>query len=260
LTRDDAPPLHLPSAGGSRSSSESAGQGQRTIATDLGSVSEPRYSATHDDSGAPTSGGGRTIAGQGSGPGCPSQRWFPVCSLLSLSVAALALTYMHLTLGDRVNPIRQTVSDYVRGRGGGGNAEFGRPEPCLCRTVPYWRLCAADTRRFRLVSVLLGGTVLGLVGVALFPTDPAASASTPAGELHRWSVTLSFVSVPCAGRLLARQLCGTIRRRVARLSTLSVDFLAVLMVSYVPVLFPGLPGAAVLSSPASQNACSSRST
>lgn len=30
---------------------------------------------------------------------------------------------------------------------------------------------------------------------------------------------------------------------MARLSTLSVGFLAVLMVSYVPVLFPGLPGA-----------------
>ncbi len=178
------------------------------------------------------------------------RRRFPVGSLLGLGVAALALTYMHLMLSDRVNPVRQTVSDYVRSGAWAAWLNLTVLGLACAVLAIIGGLCAADSRRFRLVSVLLGSSVVGLVGMALFPTGPVGSVSTPAGELHRWSVTLSFLSVPCAGRVLARQLGGATRRRVARLSTLSVGFLAVLLVSYLPVVFPSPPGRAAWSSPA----------
>lgn len=167
-------------------------------------------------------------------------------SLIGLGVAALAICYLHIALNDDVNPIRQTVSDYV-GYG------FGAPLLGACALAFALAALAiigglesAGSQDFRVVSLLLGCGVLGLFGMALFPTDLVGSASSAGGELHRWSVALSFVSLPSSGRALAHRICDPARRRLLRFSTASTTALALLLVSYVPVVFPSVGGPIVI--------------
>ena len=182
-------------------------------------------------------------------------------ALTGVATAAALAVYLHVRFGGRVSAVRQTVSDYVLAPGGA--AAFALM--CLGLAVGSLGLVAAALGRAQMdgadgpapgpplgpaVPLLLAAWCLGLTVAALFPTDPMGSRMSLDGETHRWSIILAFVSLPAAGRLLSRRPApaGHARayRRIGALATSSFVMLGVLMLTYAPVVFPGLVTAPVI--------------
>lgn len=169
--------------------------------------------------------------------------------LSGVAVAALLAVYLHLRLSDTVSPVRQTVSDYVLAPEGAGAFAL----MCLALAVGSLGLVTAAvgrrpyaTARDHAIAVLLTFWCLGLVVAALFPTDPMSGPMSPAGEAHRWAIVLAFVSLPAAGRLLAAEHGHGPGAAIGALATGSFAALGVLLVTYIPVVFPGVSDGPVL--------------
>ena len=178
-------------------------------------------------------------------------------ALTGVATAAALAVYLHVRFGGRVSAVRQTVSDYVAAPGGA--AVFAIM--CLALAVGSLGLVAAAIGRapggppygppFSLaVTLMLTAWCLGLTVAAFFPTDPMGARMSLDGETHRWSIVLAFVSLPAAGRLIARRPPpdghGRAHRRIGALSAASFAALGVLMLTYAPVVFPELAGGPVI--------------
>jgi hypothetical protein len=170
--------------------------------------------------------------------------------LAGVCLAVLLAVYLHLSQGARVSMVGQTVSDYVLAPGGAGTFAA----MCLALAVGSLGLVAAALAprqgaalavRDQVVVLLLTAWCLGLTVAALFPTDPMGGRMSLNGEAHRWAIVLAFVSLPSAGRLLARSRPGE-AAAVGFWSKASFASLGVLMISYIPVVFPWLTRGPVL--------------
>jgi len=173
-------------------------------------------------------------------------------AIAGVAMAAFLAVYLHLRLGAVVSPVRQTVSDYVLVPAGKG----AFAAMCLALAVGSLGLVSAvltlrpyGGARGNVVVLLLTAWSLGLTVAALFPTDPMGGPMSFAGETHRWAIVLAFVSLPAAARMLARPGAhawapygGTLRFW----SLAGFAALGVLMISYVPVVFPGVAHGPVL--------------
>lgn len=169
-------------------------------------------------------------------------------ALTGVALAVLLAVYLHVTQAGRVSPVGQTVSDYVLAPGGAGTFAM----MCLALAVGSLGLVTAalTTRaavpvRRQGAALLLTAWSLGLTVAALFPTDPMGGRMSLDGETHRWAIVLAFVSLPSAGWLLARTHDGA-RPAVGFWAKASFASLGVLMISYVPVVFPWLATGPVL--------------
>jgi len=200
-------------------------------------------------------------------------------ALTGVAVAALLGVYLHLRLSATVSPIRQTVSDYVLAPDGAAtfaamclslalgslglvSAVIGlRPYPATspratrggpgAARAPHLRGPAREgsAARGHVIALLLSAWCLGLMVAALFPTDPMSGPMSPAGEAHRWAIVLAFVSLPAAGWLLSgtgahawTPYAGALRFW-SRTAFASLGFL---MITYVPVVFPGVMSGPVI--------------
>lgn len=173
-------------------------------------------------------------------------------ALSGVAVAALLAVYLHLRLSAVVSPIRQTVSDYVLAPDGAGVFAV----MCLALAFGSLGLVSAviglrpyGTARGHVIILLLTAWCLGLIVAALFPTDPMSRPMSPSGEAHRWAIVLAFVSLPAAGWLLSGPGPHAWSQHTAALrfwSRTSFTSLAVLMLTYVPVVFPGIVSVPVI--------------
>ena len=173
-------------------------------------------------------------------------------AVTGVAVAALLAAYLHLRLAAAVSPIGQTISDYALAPGGAG--VFAAM--CLALAVGSFGLVSAvigarryGTVRGQMIVLLLTAWCLGLTVAALFPTDPMSRPMSLAGETHRWAIVLAFVSLPAAAWLLsgagahAWTPYAGVLRFWARTGFVS---LTVLMITYAPVVFPGIVSGPVI--------------
>lgn len=173
-------------------------------------------------------------------------------TLAGVAVAALLAVYLHVRMGGVVSPVRQTVSDYVFAPEGAG--VFAAM--CLALAVGSLGLVSAvitlrpyPAARGHVIALLLTAWCLGLIVAALFPTDPMGAPMSPAGETHRWAIVFAFVSLPAAGRLLSGTGEHTWTRHAGALRFWALAGFAALglqMITYVPVVFPGVVDGPVL--------------
>lgn len=166
-------------------------------------------------------------------------------AIAGVAVAAVGAAYLHVRLTGVVSPVRQTVSDYALSPAGAG--VFAAM--CLALAVGSLGLVSAvitlrpygPAARGYVIVLLLAAWCLGLTVAALFPTDPMGGRISLDGETHRWAIVLAFVSLPAVGWLISGARCwkpyaGTLRFW-ARTGFVS---LGVLMITYVPVVAPGI--------------------
>jgi hypothetical protein len=89
-------------------------------------------------------------------------------------------------------------------------------------------------------ALLFGLGSAGLLASIAFPTNAVGAAVSVDTVLHRYAAGLFFVSLPVAALLILRRLPD---RGVAWLTALSVVAGVVFLVSHIPLVFPGWPGA-----------------
>jgi hypothetical protein len=144
----------------------------------------------------------------------------------ALGVTVLAMAVLHALGAGRLDPLTTTVSDYVSIPGG-----------TALLTIAVLGLATAAIAvalRMGRPGLVLGFGCLGLLATVVFPTNALGTPVTTDSVLHRYVAGVFFVSLPVAA-LLGRWAPG--------LTTVSVMAGVVFLVSHVPLLFPGWPGA-----------------
>jgi hypothetical protein len=159
----------------------------------------------------------------------------------AIGVAVLAMLVLHLTAAGRLDPVTTTVSDYVSVPGGSVLLALSTLAIAVAAAVVPVGLVRA---RAPGAALLFGLGSAGLLASIAFPTNAAGAAVSVDTVLHRYAAGLFFVSLPVAALLTLRRLPD---RGVAWLTALSVMAGVAFLVSHVPLVFPGWPGARVVA-------------
>jgi Protein of unknown function (DUF998) len=159
----------------------------------------------------------------------------------SIGVAVVAMLVLHLTAAGRLDPVTTTVSDYVSVPGGSALLAWSTLAIAVATAVVAIGLVRA---RVPGAALLLGLGSAGLLASIAFPTNAVGAAVSVDTVLHRYAAGLFFVSLPVAALLILRRLPD---RGVAWLTALSVGAGIVFLVSHIPLVFPGWPGAPVVA-------------
>ncbi|WP_338078600.1 DUF998 domain-containing protein [Amycolatopsis suaedae] len=161
-----------------------------------------------------------------------------------MAVAVVLSVFLHIQLGDRVDPLLRTLSEYVYA--GTRSAAPLFSVMCLALALGSAALLVGIVRtRGRgdtAAIVLLALWCTGLLACAIFPCDPPGPARTFIGQVHNVAAVLAFVSLPAAAWLLAHRggpACpwGARRRLLRRLTAASVAGLAVVLGSFAWIVF-----------------------
>lgn len=132
---------------------------------------------------------------------------------LGLSIALIV--GLHVVAGGQIDPFTETISDYVFSSEGwmvGASAV----SLAVGGVGALIGLAGIDMLRSRLMRVVFSLLLLGLVLVAVFPTDRVGVVSMSA-FVHRYSAGLVFFCLPIAGLLVATAL--TKQHRLSRYVT-----------------------------------------
>jgi hypothetical protein len=154
-----------------------------------------------------------------------------------IGVAMVAMLVLHLLAVGRLDPITTTVSDYVSLPGGSvllAMATLAIAVASAAVAVGLWRAGLPG-------PVWLHGLgCVGLVASIAFPTNVIGAAVSLDTVLHRYAAGLFFVSVPIAAVYTLRLLPS---RAVGWLTALSLLAGFGFLVSHIPLVLPGFPGA-----------------
>ncbi len=149
-----------------------------------------------------------------------------------VAVAATAVVTLHLTGAGRVDPMAQTVSDYV-----------GLPEgPALLGLAAAGLIIAGAVAAVRMAGparrVLTAWTAAVLL-VALFPTNLPDQPPDLAAFVHRWAGALVFTLPPIAGVLASRTADPVLRRRLLIGSVVSATAACAFLAAHAPHVLAG---------------------
>jgi hypothetical protein len=168
-----------------------------------------------------------------------------------VAVTAVALVALHLDGAGAVDPVVQTLSDYVALPG--GYALLGVAAVALAAAVG---LLGAGLSGWGLVApaapaALLATASGGLVAAAVFPTNDPGTVAGPVADLHRVAGAIVLVTLPLASWLVARRaaLSPSWRAAAPALTWLSVAtcaLSALFLLSNVPIVISGSPIFAIL--------------
>ncbi|HVV24877.1 MAG TPA: DUF998 domain-containing protein [Pseudonocardiaceae bacterium] len=151
----------------------------------------------------------------------------------ALSVSLLAMVVLHLLAVGRLDPLTTTVSDYISIPG--GTALLGLAVIGLATATAGLAVGALSTGAHR-ASALFGFGCAGLLATIAFPTNVIGTPENLDTVLHRYVAAAFFISLPIAALLL--------RDRATRPITVASMVIGVaFLVSHVPLVFPGWPGA-----------------
>ncbi|MCO1655915.1 DUF998 domain-containing protein [Pseudonocardia humida] len=193
--------------------------------------------------------------GTGQGPGAEgagevaARATWPVVACVGVAVTALVA--LHVDGVGTVDPIVQTLSDYVALPG--GYALLGVAALALAAAV--WMLGAglrgwgltAPAAPAALLSVASGG----FVAAAVFPTNDPGTAAGPVADLHRVAGGIVLLALPLAAWMVARRAVESPAWRAAapaltRLSVAVAALSVLFLLSNVPIVISGSPIFAVL--------------
>jgi hypothetical protein len=166
-------------------------------------------------------------------------------------VAAVALAVLHIDGVGVVDPMVQTISDYVAVPG--GYALLGVAALALAATAV---LLAGRLRPAGLVDpappagwLVAGG--VGLAGTAVFPTNIPGTDVDLAAHLHRLGGGVALVALPVAAWMIARRAArtesgGTAGLRAAApaltwFAGIVAGLSALFLLSHVPIVITGSP-------------------
>jgi hypothetical protein len=155
----------------------------------------------------------------------------------ALGASVLAMVVLHLLGAARLDPLTTTVSDYVSIPGGTALlalAVLGLATATAAVTVGVLRAGAYRT------ALPYGFGCAGLLATIAFPTNAVGAPQTLDTVLHRYAAAAFFISLPIAAALTNRVLTD---RSVGWLLVVSLLAGGAFLVSHVPLLFPGWPGA-----------------
>jgi hypothetical protein len=150
-------------------------------------------------------------------------------AVMGLVLSLLPIFYLHMTAAGEINPISEVVSDYIFVDGGAGLLALGSLTLAAASAALLLVLVARGVPRQEPAAWLLGLWSVGLVFVALFPTDPTGAPTTLSGAVHRYAGAVMFTSLPLAGWLLSRRNIpsSTVRRLSVAAGIASVAFMLV---------------------------------
>lgn len=154
--------------------------------------------------------------------------------------AAGALGFMvllHVLAGDRLEPVTATLSNAVFAPEVGWMFPAGVLSMALAGVGALVSLRASSLRPGWLVTLAVSLTALGLVLVALFPTDPVGASSLSA-QVHRYAAAVVMVAVPVAALRVAAVLPPQTGRKTLQLA--AAVTLAVVLVTGVAIFLPGV--------------------
>jgi len=162
----------------------------------------------------------------------------------AIGVAVSAMLVLHLIAAGRLDPVTTTVSDYVAVPGGSVLLALSTLAVAVATAVVPVGLVRARVPGAVGLCLPFGLGSAGLLASIAFPTNALGAAVSVDTVVHRYAAGLFFVSLPVAALLTLRRLPD---RGVAWLTALSVVAGVVFLVSHVPLVFPGWPGAQVVA-------------
>lgn len=168
-----------------------------------------------------------------------------VVSIVAMVRSLVTMTYLNIQFRTEVDPFSRAVSYYVFY--GDGREEFATSAIVL----------AAGTLT-TLVGLRSAGLHLGVPATtffaiwcasltlcAIFPTDNSKSITSVSGLIHQIAGASLFVSLPLAGRALAKRLVEQVRwarvgHAVRRMAVVAMVLAATYLATRLPDVFPGL--------------------
>ncbi len=158
---------------------------------------------------------------------------------MAVGAGSTGMVDLHLT--SRLNPLSETISDYLFDPNG-----WLLPVSLIVLAVGGAMLAVALVRAGwdRRASWLVGLWSSCLLLVAAFPTDRPGLPLSLSGQIHRYAAFVAFLSLPLAGLIGARR--GGYARTVKGLSVAALAALTAVTVPYAAVTLGmdlvGLPG------------------
>jgi Protein of unknown function (DUF998) len=146
------------------------------------------------------------------------------------------LTIVILHLISSHNPLLDSLSSYAFTDRGTGMLAASILSLAVGSLAVQGALHTAGIPLSRTTRILFGTWTLGLVVAALFPASYAEHFNPLRGEIHQYSCTIAFLSMPALGFSLLRSLPGN--RTLERLTVAATGCLLLFGVSYA---FPTLP-------------------
>ncbi|MGC4773266.1 DUF998 domain-containing protein [Micromonospora sp. DT44] len=165
----------------------------------------------------------------------PVTRSTGLLALGGIAVAALLTVIGHLEVNDDLNPWALTISDFAVSDRGGVIDVAMVVLALATAALMYGLRRAGPPRSGRVVELLLGAWVAGLLLAAVVPTNEPGAAMTASAYVHRYASVVAFLALPIGGWLLARRPDLTPTARTLRaLVVLSLALSAAMVWSAYP--------------------------
>lgn len=126
-------------------------------------------------------------------------------AIISFVASLLPMVYLHLDSTGQLNPLKQTISDYVLTHQGARLFDTSALALAIGSASLMTGLASAGLIRGAPLTVLFLVWCVGLLVAVLFPTDPVGGVQSFSGDMHRWAGTLFFPCLSAAGFLLAKR-------------------------------------------------------
>lgn len=159
-------------------------------------------------------------------------------------VAAVPVLVLHVVGAGSVNPLAQTVSDYVAAPDGYALLAVSAAALAfagLFVAVAAWRSRLPGAP---VLAALTAAWVVGLGLVAAFPTNVAGAPADVSAVVHRWGGALVLGLAPVLALVVARGLVARGERPVllVRLTVATAALDAAFLLGHVPIVMLGSPG------------------
>jgi hypothetical protein len=125
--------------------------------------------------------------------------------LAAVSVALLLMGVLHVLGSTVVDPVSETISDYVAVPGGYTLLGMSTMAMAVAGVLLIGGVRAAQLPRARTVTGLLVVWSAALVVVAVFPTNDPGTPVTVSAWVHRWGGAVMFAVLPVIVALVARR-------------------------------------------------------
>jgi hypothetical protein len=160
----------------------------------------------------------------------------------ALALAVLSMLAVHVIGG--LDPLTSTVSDYAWGPGAALLTVSVLAVAAACVAVPA-ALARAGLPAPSAVVALFSVSGLGLLASVLFPTNALGTVAAAPAVLHRYAAGLFFVSLPLAALAVLRRVARP-EPLVRGLTVASIVAGLAFLLSHLPLIVPGFPGAEVI--------------